>query len=223
MVYSNGAQIVDMPAPGRELSAKPLLLEISQLETEIAGFCTGLARRFDAYFQVFFSQADDITREFIITGKNSSESTIYATRTAMDIRFGDVRDALPDVERGALHCIKGLYIAAPELLDTMRPIIAARFGGRVSLVRSWPTFLEILPSGTSKGTGLLAALRHRNIRPEQVIAFGDEENDLEMFAVSGFSAAPATANKLARDAVDVIVPSNDEDGVAAFLEELFKV
>jgi hydroxymethylpyrimidine pyrophosphatase-like HAD family hydrolase len=73
----------------------------------------------------------------------------------------------------------------------------------------------------SKGEGLRIALDRRGLKPAEAIAFGDEENDLPLFAAAGFSVAPANAKEPVRRAADLLVPSNAEDGVAAFLEETF--
>jgi len=54
-----------------------------------------------------------------------------------------------------------------------------------------------------------------------LIAFGDEENDLPMFNVAGFSAAPSSAKEIVRQAADFVFGSNAEEGLAAFLEDLF--
>jgi hydroxymethylpyrimidine pyrophosphatase-like HAD family hydrolase len=73
----------------------------------------------------------------------------------------------------------------------------------------------------SKGQGLKAAMKRLSIKSEEVIAFGDEENDLPMFSVAGFSAAPANAKESVKAGADIVIGSNAEDGVAAFLEKYF--
>jgi FMN hydrolase / 5-amino-6-(5-phospho-D-ribitylamino)uracil phosphatase len=61
----------------------------------------------------------------------------------------------------------------------------------------------------------------RGLKPREVIAFGDEENDLPMFGVAGFSAAPSSAKEKVRNAADFIYGSNAEEGIVAFLEGVF--
>jgi hydroxymethylpyrimidine pyrophosphatase-like HAD family hydrolase len=81
--------------------------------------------------------------------------------------------------------------------------------------------LEILPGGITKGSGLTKALKFRGLEGQNVIAFGDEENDLSMFSVAGFSAAPSNARDTVYAAADFKLCSNNDDGVAEFLEKLF--
>jgi hydroxymethylpyrimidine pyrophosphatase-like HAD family hydrolase len=64
-------------------------------------------------------------------------------------------------------------------------------------------------------------MEHLSIKKEEIIAFGDEENDLPMFEAAGFSAAPFNAKENVKAKADLVVGSNAEDGVAAFLEEFF--
>jgi len=105
--------------------------------------------------------------------------------------------------------------------DEVRLRIKNRFGGQVNVLRSFPTFLEILNAGVNKGSGLEIAMRHRGLKPEEVIVFGDEENDLSMFPAAGYACAPANAGEKIRSAADFVYASNAEEGLAEFLENTF--
>ncbi len=59
------------------------------------------------------------------------------------------------------------------------------------------------------------------IGPESVIAFGDMPNDLPLFAWAGTSCAVANAHPDVRAAATHVIGSNDDDGVAAYLETLY--
>jgi hydroxymethylpyrimidine pyrophosphatase-like HAD family hydrolase len=64
-------------------------------------------------------------------------------------------------------------------------------------------------------------MRHRGLKKEEVIAFGDEENDLSMFAAAGFCAAPESAREKIKNAADFVYGSIAEEGLAAYLEKTF--
>ena len=66
-------------------------------------------------------------------------------------------------------------------------------------------------------------MEFRGLRPDEVIALGDDENDLPMFSVAGFSIAPANAKEAVRNRADLVIRSNAEEGLAEFLEDLFKL
>jgi HAD superfamily hydrolase (TIGR01484 family) len=146
-----------------------------------------------------------------------AESEMYRNHTGIQAHIGDLKEALARPEsRG---CIKGMFLAEPGVLDTIRPRLTERFGSSVYIAQTHTTFLEILHPGASKGRGLTTALDSLGLSPAEVIAFGDEENDLPLFQAAGFSAAPANAKERVRSAADFLTGPHFEDGVAAFLED----
>lgn len=62
---------------------------------------------------------------------------------------------------------------------------------------------------------------HWGITPEQCVAFGDGNNDLEMLSYCGRGYAMANAEQNVKDAADAVCPTNDEDGVLVTLDQLF--
>ncbi len=62
-----------------------------------------------------------------------------------------------------------------------------------------------------------------NIKKEESIAIGDDNNDLSMFEQVGYKVAMENAIDSVKQKADEITLSNDEDGVAIFLDKLLKV
>ena len=81
--------------------------------------------------------------------------------------------------------------------------------------------VEMSAPGVTKATTLERLCAERGIAAEEVLAFGDMPNDVAMLKWAGTSYAMANAHTLAQEAADRLAPRNDEDGVAAVLEELF--
>jgi HAD superfamily hydrolase (TIGR01484 family) len=154
-----------------------------------------------------------------MTEKSRPEIDAYWKHTGIRAVFGDLKAALAAADFEG--CIKGMFLAAPEVLDRIRPCLEERFGGAVYITRSSPVFLEVLAAGVSKGSGLRTAMDRYGLSPEEVIVFGDEENDLPMFTVAGYAAAPANARAEVRAAADLVTGANTEDGIAAFLTDFF--
>ncbi len=90
----------------------------------------------------------------------------------------------------------------------------------LSLAASYGHSLEIMPFGADKGVGLVYVLEKLNLRAEDVIAFGDSENDLPMFEKAGFCVAVDNACAAVKARADAITASNDDDGVAIAVERL---
>jgi hydroxymethylpyrimidine pyrophosphatase-like HAD family hydrolase len=80
--------------------------------------------------------------------------------------------------------------------------------------------VEIAPAGADKGIGLAWLCRHLGIDHDDVWVFGDEINDLPMFAVAGHRVAVANAHPTVRDSADEVTASNADDGVAVVIERL---
>jgi len=80
--------------------------------------------------------------------------------------------------------------------------------------------IEIVRSGVTKATGLQVIAEHYGVRQEDVIAFGDEDNDLEMIQYAGHGVAMGNANQILKDVANHITATNDEDGIALMLEKL---
>jgi hydroxymethylpyrimidine pyrophosphatase-like HAD family hydrolase len=84
------------------------------------------------------------------------------------------------------------------------------------------SILDILPAGCSKGAAILALAAARNIEPAQIVAIGDNWNDLSMLEVAGqailMDNAPEDLKALARLRGWQIGPANHADGVAEAIE-----
>lgn len=90
----------------------------------------------------------------------------------------------------------------------------------LEITSSSTTNLEITARGVDKGKGLLALGRHWGIGPQEMMALGDGENDLSMFAVSGQPVAMGNASPGVKAAAARVTLSNREDGVAEAIEAL---
>jgi Cof subfamily protein (haloacid dehalogenase superfamily) len=85
-------------------------------------------------------------------------------------------------------------------------------------------FIEVLPPGITKATGLAVALERYGVGFGEVLAFGDMPNDLPMLAAvseaGGRAVAVANAHPAVRAAAQELTSGNDVDGVARYLEAM---
>lgn len=104
--------------------------------------------------------------------------------------------------------------------------LTRQFGSYVD-VRTWggPTaILEIVSKGIQKAKGVQEIANYLSIDQQDVIAFGDEHNDLELLDYAGWGVAMANGtDQLKGIANDVTPLSNQEDGLAVYLEKLLKL
>lgn len=89
------------------------------------------------------------------------------------------------------------------------------------ITRAIPWILETIPPDVHKGRGILKLCDALGISPSQVLAFGDGENDVDMFRVVGYPVAMANAMSAAISASKYVTESNDQGGVGAFIEKIW--
>jgi Cof subfamily protein (haloacid dehalogenase superfamily) len=123
--------------------------------------------------------------------------------------------------------VKLLFVDEPAKLARVRAALIdeALLPPGAHLVRSAPRFLELLPDGVHKGSGLGRCAARLGVEVDTIVAFGDDENDREMLALAGLSFAMGHAPQTVRDVVDGVVGSpdcaNEGAALAAKLDELF--
>lgn len=79
--------------------------------------------------------------------------------------------------------------------------------------------IEIVRSGLNKAVGLEQVAKSFNIERQDIIAFGDEDNDLEMLQYAGTGVAMGNAIPKLKEVADEITLTNEEEGIAIFLEK----
>ena len=113
---------------------------------------------------------------------------------------------------------KLLFTQDPDKIDPGAKKIFDKFSDRTVQVKSARFFYEVMPLGLSKGKSILEACNIFGIDRKDVIAFGDEMNDLSMLEVAGTAVAMANAIEKVKEIADYVTKSNDEDGIAYYLE-----
>lgn len=151
------------------------------------------------------------------------------TRTG-DRQFKESRHQDPRFrETAALWCPEGFqtliltYIGLHEELAPLYEAVRQRYGGRVH-VHFMPDgylqdhyFLEISDPCANKSSGLLMWAKHVGCRPEQVIVFGDNLNDIGLFRSGGTRLAVANAQPELKALADEVIEANADDGVARYI------
>ncbi len=106
--------------------------------------------------------------------------------------------------------------------EELQPIYQDRVHFFDSIGPTGKVILTLTASTASKGDALRAACEHLGIDAAEVIAFGDSENDIEMFRAAGASVAMGQADERTRAAATVVSTPHDEDGVANAVGHLLR-
>jgi Cof subfamily protein (haloacid dehalogenase superfamily) len=137
-------------------------------------------------------------------------------------RYPDRFEARP--RRECLHgdVIKAFARARDRHVDELLAVASEVVPAELATVtQAGLGFVEILPPGVDKATGLSVVAQALGVDPADVLVFGDMPNDLPMFTWAGWSrVAVANAHPAVRAAADEIALRNDDDGVAVYLDRL---
>ncbi|XVF35392.1 hypothetical protein REPUB_Repub18cG0141800 [Reevesia pubescens] len=126
-------------------------------------------------------------------------------------------EIMPSVEHlvAAADIQKLIFFDTAEGIATnLRPYWSEATRDRATVIQDVPDMLEIVPFGTSKGSGVKMLLDHLGVNAKEIMAIGDEENDVEMLKLASLGIALSNGSEKTKAVADLIGISNDEDGVA---------
>ena len=112
---------------------------------------------------------------------------------------------------------KLLCLGQSAELDVLIPELQLNFP-LVSFVKSGLQHLEIVLRGVDKGAGMAQLCKICAVDPEEVLAFGDEENDLPLISFAGTAYVMDNAPESVRRRAQRIAPRNTDCGVARIVE-----
>lgn len=128
----------------------------------------------------------------------------------------DIAEALTALPSPPAKC---LLPGPPELLPEVEAAMKADLAGEMEIYRSAPHYLELVPLGVDKGRTLLRLLDHLNCTPADLIACGDQDNDISMIRAAGIGVAMGNAADKVKAAANFVALSCDDDGVAHVIEK----
>jgi Cof subfamily protein (haloacid dehalogenase superfamily) len=135
--------------------------------------------------------------------------------------LGSRAEIVPDLLAWLRHPVsKILAVSVEPMSEAILVDARRRFAGRAAVTISHPRFLEFLAPGVSKAEGVRHLARRAGVPMANVLAIGDNFNDLEMLAAVGHGAAMPSAPGPVRAAARYIAPPLAEEGAAQLIERL---
>ena len=175
---------------------------------------------------------DDVARLYEETEKLGlpldaiSEGTVYQIQSDQESLYAKFNPALTFVpvafEDLSSHMTynKCVTAFAQEPLDEAIQQISPELFDQYEIFKSRELLLEWSPKNVHKATGLAKLIKHLGIDQSQVMACGDEANDLSMIEWAGLGVAMQNAVPAVKAVANVITPmTNDEEAVAWAIEE----
>jgi Cof subfamily protein (haloacid dehalogenase superfamily) len=117
---------------------------------------------------------------------------------------------------------KCLMTAPGEQAAVYEKELQERFGDIISIYRSEPFFIEIMPKNINKADSLDKVLKGMGMSAENAVCCGDGFNDITMIKYAGVGVAMGNAQSAVKEAADYIAPTNDEDGLVDVISRFFE-
>jgi Cof subfamily protein (haloacid dehalogenase superfamily) len=122
-------------------------------------------------------------------------------------RVGERAELLPDLRQlEGRRALKIIWYGDPELLARTRPEMLARYAGKVDVLSTERENLEFMPRGVNKATALAKVAAQFEVKQEEVLAFGDGENDVPMLSWAGVGVAMRHGNAAAIAVAERVSP-----------------
>ena len=118
---------------------------------------------------------------------------------------------------------KFMFIGENHILKNIAEELNKDFGNSIHCTFSRPVYLEINSPNTSKAKALKYLADKYNINSDNIIAFGDNNNDLEMLEFAGISVAVENAEDTVKSKSLYITKSNEENGVGLFINKMLNL
>lgn len=196
----NGGMIINQ-------KTKEVLID-HRLDLDLAKEILSFAKNLDADYLIY-------EKDLILTNSEDAYNLKEtAERVNMDYKvIGDLDQSLDFPPH------KILFTNDPKYIEKDGKKLEEKFGDLTDQVKSTPCFYEIMPKGIDKGKSLVEIGSYLDFDIKDTLAFGDEENDLAMIKNAGTGVVMGNSRKEIQELADYVTKSNDDDGIAFYLEK----
>ena len=222
-------------ATGRSFLAMKRFYDHLELDTEIVNYNGAVIHNSDGGKIFELTLDDSVARELIDYGRKNNlyyhgfsnekwyledyndTAKAYGAKSQLQENIINF-DNMPKLDFN-----KMMFINDAETTKIVDSYVIEKYKNKIYKGLSSPTFLEIMNPSVSKGNSVKILLEKYGFHPDEVMAFGDAENDLEMLFSVKYGVAMENANDEVKSKVNYIAPKNTENGVALFLEDFLKL
>jgi Cof subfamily protein (haloacid dehalogenase superfamily) len=151
----------------------------------------------------------------LLVERDRAEARAYAGHAGMEI------NVVPDLDKATGPTTpKVVVVAAQDVVEALLPELRERWEGRLNVVTSMPTYIEVTSLQADKGLALEFLCRRLGIPRERTAAAGDGRNDVSMIRWAGLGVAVEGAPEEVRAAAGMVIGGPGSGGIAQLLEHL---
>ncbi len=175
----------------------------------------------------------DAWHKMVLKGRESIETSIIVTTTDTpyieihsDLHRSMLREYYPDfievdnILDYDLEAIKLTYLSLDNTIENYDELIFPAFGTDFNSVRAGHMWIDIMNKNVNKGNGLKILLDRYELTSDNLMAFGDFHNDIEMLELASYSYAVSNAQQDVKDVAKEIIGSNNDNSVIKKIIEL---
>lgn len=210
VVSSNGGRVIDQ-------YSQELLYECP-VPYETAYRILKIVKEYDTLCEIYFDgkgyvQKDELEKVTHYLRNPAMANYILTTREGID----SVWDKMEAMKGHGLDKVHAIFADERELEEARVRVSKSE---DVIISGSLGNNLEMNAPGVHKGIALLRLGEKLGITREEIMAFGDGDNDIEMLKAAGVGVAMMNASEEVKAAADLVTESNEEDGVAQAIERI---
>lgn len=183
---------------------KQILYE-KRMKADVVERCIAFSRRHGVYTMLY-------TNENVVVENDDSRFLSFLERHQVTYKVSG------DLSEYTEETYKLSYFAMGGGISELRKEVDHQ-DINVFLVNDY--MIDITDADTNKGKAVRRLKRILGVRKNEILAFGDSENDLALFAEAGRSFAVGNAPKEVQEKASFVIPSNNEKGVIMTLKDLF--
>ncbi len=224
LIEMDGISLSDRGAGAREVLRRMDPSEIREVYTDLMHLNCEAQACFDDGFFDYFDEDIRRKKEQLRKERNLPDDFPWTAGPwdwLADLRSGYPNQTFVHSAEEINRPINKIQLMQDE--DKIREIydfLIRKYGDRFEIFRTCPRQLEILPKGYSKGKTLKRLMEMKGWNKDEVVAFGDGENDVSMFEVVDDSFAMANARDFVKAKARYETASNADNGIVRGLERL---
>lgn len=133
-------------------------------------------------------------------------------------RIQSIEDIKPLFDAGE-QVLKQVFIQNDDYTELVKERISNEFPIDYDLLMVGKGWAEIMPKSVNKGNAIREYAKFRGISMDEIMSFGDSDNDLTMIQKTGHGVAMKNARNSLKVLADAMTDSNVNDGVAQYIEK----
>jgi len=158
-------------------------------------------------------------KDELLVEKETQEVKDYVRGKYIDYRK---IDSLDNIEHKNLNKLLGISYNK-ELIISMAEELNAIYKEKLYIVKSTPYFLEVSDPKATKGKAIDFLANLWDIKKEEIMAIGDQDNDIEMLLAAGYKIAMANSSQGLKEVANFITKSVDDNGVTHAINKFIDI